>query len=182
MSDDFDRLAAEQTAATDRIASLAENCDRLVHSLKVEVLRNTELQNEISRLTEKLAVTILACQGAERQLERHRHMRRKLTNSVSWQLTRPLRALVSIGKRAFEYHADRGLVSASTIDSSDITHPSATLLPLALRPFTSYASPEQFRPMPENLRAVAASGRVYCRLVHLYYVELLDELPAILTT
>ena len=148
-----DSLAAQRDSLTSQLGMATAEREALEHSIGQQIVELATIQQQREAIALELA--------------RHQRKHKKLTGSLSWKLTRPLRSLQMLF-RSMRTHK-RGSQQPKALSSSP--------LPPALQPFTSHAAPEPFREPDRSHPNPGAEPRVCC-LVHLFYTELWEELAA----
>lgn len=174
---EFDRR--QMIHERDRLASHLNATNAALEAAKAE---HERLQNAVGERTVELATVLQQRDAIAHDLARHQRKRKKLTRSMSWKITKPLRSADNLYRALFKRRRARRPVASSehSVAPANGDRPTTglpSLLPPSVQPFASFAEPEPFRELSPHGRQGAAMPRVCC-LVHLFYTELWNELAA----
>lgn len=165
-----DQLASHLNSTSIALAG----ANAALEAAKTEQMR---LQLVVGERTVELATVLQQRDAVTHELARHQRKRRKLTRSLSWKITKPLRGADDLWRALFKRRRGRPTAIAEHAVGDRPTAGLPSLLPLSVQPFASFVQPEPFRERSRRDRPDAAKPRVCC-LVHLFYTELWDELAA----
>lgn len=174
-----DAVTAHRDELETAVSHLRGECSRLENALRNTSAQLNHARDQYSALSQEFRAQTAQFDDIRRSqtdLKRERRRRKKMQRSLSWRITKPIRLIGSMLGRAIK--------AARPKRPKPMPAPPAPpqvprqALPLLLPPYfhdaLKYVEPEPFRDLGAGVRP-----RICC-LVHLYYVDLWDEIGALL--
>jgi hypothetical protein len=174
------RLAAHASAVEAQrdqneaaVSRLRDECDRLENAVRNAGKQLGASRNRLAFLQTRSATMAEQLRARTAELARERRRRRKMKRSLSWRISKPLRMLGSLASRMVKKPRTQQK-AAPAVPPPALREPLPPLLPPYFHGALKYAEPEPFREID------AASRARLCCLVHLYYIDLWDEIGGLL--